>query len=634
MLAMGYSLNTLTFLAFVLAIGMVVDDAIVVSENIYRHIAMGKKPLQAALDGASEIQFAVISITLTLAAVYAPIGFMTGLTGALFKEFAFTLASEVVVSGFIALTLTPMMCSKLLKEDVLSGTFPRLVHKTSDAITNFYQKMLCSVLRVRPAILGFMLVALAGCYFLAALIPGDLAPREDMGWVYTMISAPSSANFEFTDKYVQQIKPIIRAVPEMNHYGIFAWGNQGMSFVSLKDWSERKRSVDQVIQQDLFPKLWSISGVLAFPMNPFHLPGAASFHPIEVGLQTTGDFAELNEVTQKVLAELHKNPSLLNIDTDLKIDEPQFDITINRNKAADLGISMQDISSAINLAFGEPTTGYFTVEGRNYDVIPQMQENYRNRPDLINSLQLRTSSGSLVPLSNVVSIKETIRPRTLNHLGELRYANITADLFPGYSMGQAIDFVQKTVKQVAPSHIKIDYGGQTRQYMQASGKMVTTFIFAIIFIFLVLAAQFESFRDPFVVMFSVPLSSLGALIFLLFIRGTLNIYSEIGLVTLVGLISKHGILMVEFANQLQEQHGKELKEAIIEAATTRLRPILMTTFAMILGALPLAFAHGAGAVSRQQIGWVIVGGMSVGTLFTLFVVPTMYTYLAKARKKE
>lgn len=631
MLAMGYSLNTLTFLALVLAIGMVVDDAIVVSENIHRHIAEGKKPLEAALIGAREIQFAIISMTLTLAAVYAPIGFMSGLTGALFKEFAFTLASAVIISGFIALTLSPMMCSKVMSANVLEGKFAKFIDNSSCQLMVLYRKFLECVLGARKIVLIVVGIVLLACYTLFHFIPSELAPAEDVGFIFVVAAGPSSANIHYTEKYTNKLPAIYSSIPETLHYGIINGAgdvNKAMSFVALKPWSERTRTVDQIIGSTIMQFL-AIPGINAFPMNPFNLPGAASNQPISVALQTMGSFEDLNQLVQKIMLAIKVNPAIVNVDSDLKLDKPQLDINIDRSKAGDLGISAMDIANAINFAFSEGTQTHFTISGRSYDVIPALDQQYRNRPDIINNLQLRTVSGDLVPLSNLVTVKDSIGPNSYNHFQQLRTATITANLMPGYTMGQALGFIEKQVRQIAPN-VKIDYSGQSRQFMQSSGAMGITFGFAIIFIFLVLAAQFESFRDPFVVMFCIPLSTFGAMLALWFIHGTLNIYSEIGLVTLIGLICKHGILMVEFANQLQEE-GKSIHEAIVEAASIRLRPILMTTGAMVLGALPLAFASGAGAISRQQIGWVVVGGMLIGTIFTLFVVPTMYTYLAEKK---
>lgn len=635
MLALHYSLNTMTYLALVLAIGMVVDDAIVVSENIHRHLVQGKSPFEAALVGAGEIKFAIISITLTLAAVYAPIGFMSGLTGDLFREFAFTLASAVIISGFIAITLSPMMCSKVMTPNVLDGNLAKKIEHFTNYLATSYHRILEKVLTFRKFVVLGMLLIFGSCYFLFTSIPQELAPAEDMGWIFTYIIGPADANVEYMAKYTSRLTDIFGSLPELSHYGIVngAGGhNAGIAFMSLKPWDQRHRSVSQILQQ-ILPQCLSIPGVLAFPTNPFSLPGASSYHPITVAIETLGSYEDLNTVSQQVMAEMRKNPKIINIDSDLKMDESELDININRDQAGDLGINMQDIAMAINLAYGQPLTTYFSINGRAYQVLPELEDRFRNRPDVINTLQVRTTQGGLVPLSNLVDVKDKTYARTLNHFQQLRAATISADLAPGYTMGQALDYINAAIKKYEKPKMQVDYSGQTRQFVQTSNTMLVTFLFAVIFIFLVLAAQFESFADPFVVLLSVPLSTFGALVALKLTGGTLNIYSEIGLVTLIGLITKHGILMVEFANQLQEQ-GKHFYDAIVEAAMIRLRPILMTTGAMVLGALPLAFAHSAGALSRQQIGWVIVGGMSIGTIFTLFVIPTMYTFFADNFEKK
>ncbi|MFA6409641.1 MAG: efflux RND transporter permease subunit [Gammaproteobacteria bacterium] len=635
MLALQYSLNTMTFLALVLAIGLVVDDAIVVLENIYRHISMGKTPFEAAIDGAREIQFAILSITFTLAAVYAPIGFMSGLTGALFREFAFTLAASVVISGFLALTLSPMMCSKIITSTTMSGFMAKKAHHYSDLLMHGYKSWLNNILHRRKLMFSILAVMVVACWAVYQKIPSELAPREDPGYIMVFVTSPSSANIQYTQRYTDQMIPIFESIPEADHYGIvngYQGVNTSMAFLSLKPWDKRKRTVDRIVGDNI-GKFLAIPGILAFPTNPFNLPGASSYHPVEVDIQTLGSYNELNTITQALLQAIHANPKIINADSNLKLDKPQLDVNIDRDKAGDLGIPLYDISTAINLAFGEPETTNFAVNGRKYDVIPQLDAQYRNSTDLVNTLQLHTSHGSIVPLSNVVQLSTSVRPRTLNHFQQLRAATITADLMPGYTIGEALDYIKAQMKTTVPHTMSIDYGGQSRQFLQTSGTMTVTLFFAIIFIFLILAAQFESFRDPFVVIFTVPLSTFGALLVLMLTNSTLNIYSQIGLVTLIGLISKHGILMVEFANQLQEA-GKSVEEAIMEAATLRLRPILMTTAAMILGSLPLALAAGAGAAGRQQIGITIVGGMSIGTIFTLFVIPTMYIAFATRRHEQ
>lgn len=630
MLAMGYTLNTITYLAAVLAIGMVVDDAIVVLENIHRHILEGKSSLDAALIGAREIQFAVIAMTFTLAAVYAPIGFLTGLIGALFKEFAFTLASAVIISGFIALTLSPMMCSKVIDERTLSGRMAQYAHYLSEKLTQKYRQILTHALNHRLIILAIVVIVLVISGFLASSIPSELASREDIGIVFTSIRSPTAANIHYTEQNTATIPDIFKTILEKQSYLLVTGHpdiNSGVAVLVLEPWSKRKRTSDKIIME-LFPKLWAIPGVLAYPMNPSMLPGAGGSTPVQIEVQSMGSYEELNSIMQKLVTKMRTNPNLINVDTSIKMDQPQVNIQMDRNKAGDLGISMYDVGLTINIALGEPTVGHFDVMGRSYDVIPQLEENFRKSANMLKDLNVRTTNGDVMPLSNIITAEEILQPQSLDHFQQLRSASLTASLAPGYTLGQALDYFATVSESIIPSSMQIDYAGETRQFVQTKGTMAATFVFAIIFIFLVLAAQFESFRSPFVVLFSIPLSVFGALLAMKLTGGIFNIYSQIGLVTLVGLISKHGILMVEFANQLREATGKDRLTAVIEAASIRLRPILMTTGAMVLGAFPLVLAHGAGAVSRQQIGWVILGGMTIGTIFTLFVVPTMYTYLA------
>lgn len=627
MWALGYSLNTLTFLALVLAIGMVVDDAIVVLENIYRHINAGKDPREAALMGAREIQFAVISITLTLAAVYAPIGFASGLTRVLFKEFAFTLAAAVIISGIIALVLSPLMCARIMTRASLAGAFSQATHNFSAKITEYYAKLLNRVLNKRLLVVMFLLLSFIACFFIYRFLPQELAPKEDAGWVWTQLNAPATANFSFLQKYARRVNAALAAIPEGVHYGVAYGASDGGAFIGLVPWDKRKRSNDQIIDE-LRTKYAKIPGINASPYNPYILPGSASYVPVNVAIQTTGSYEELSVVMQQLKKALKNNPKIINVDNSLKINQPQLDIIIDRHKASALGIPVSDIVNSLDLAFGEPTITNFTISGRKYNFVPQLDMQYKDRFDAVNNLQLRTASGVLVPLSNLVALHESVRPQSFGHFQQTRAAGLTASLLPGYTLGEALRYIEATAKKIMSPQMKIDYFGQSRQFMEQGNAMALTFVFAIIFIFLVLAVQFESFRDPLIVMFTVPFSILGALLILLLTRSSINIYSQIGMLTLIGLITKHGILMVTFANQ-ERKKGAEIYAAIMQAAKIRLRPILMTTFAMILGALPLACASGAGSISRHQIGWVIIGGMMVGTLFTLFVIPVMYALISK-----
>lgn len=634
MLFLGYTINTLTLLAWVLAIGLVVDDAIVVLENIHRHIELGQKPFAAAIIGTREIAFAIVAMTFTLAAVYAPIGFLTDITGRLFREFAFTLASAVIVSGFVALTLSPMMCSKLLHHETNKKGFIARVDELFNNLMKRYKKFLQKIIGNRSLVLLLAAVIYLACYFLYKSLPAELAPYEDQGAVLTFVSAPTWANLPYIEKYTDELQDIFKKVPETEGYllinGVPA-SNNAISYLVLKPWAERQRSVGQVIQ-DLFPKLWGVSGISAFPVNLPPLPGSSGNTPVEFILKTTGSYNDLKNAIDQLMVASQQNPGLSNLDSDLKLDKPQVDITIDRNKASASGVSASDIANALNTMVGQPSPSRFEINGRSYDVIPQINRNLIGDPDQLNNINLRTAGGEFVPLSNFLEIKHTISPQSLNHFQQLRSATLTANLAPGYTQGQALTFLQKKASELLPSSIQNDTSGQLRQYVQASGAMEETLLFAIIFIYLILAAQFESFRDPLIVMMTVPLSITGALLTLHLIGATLNIYTQIGLVTLVGLISKHGILIVEFANQLQEK-GMAMKEAIIEAAAIRLRPVLMTTGAMLLGALPLVIASGAGAVSRKQLGWTILGGMAFGTIFTLLIIPTVYTLLASRKEK-
>ncbi len=630
MAAMGFTINTLTLLALVLAIGMVVDDAIVVSENIHRHLEQGATIKQAAIVGAREIQFAIIAMTCTLAAVFAPIGFLTDITGALFKEFAFTLACTVIISGIIALTLSPMLCSKIMYPSVLEGRIPHFINYVLQKITSGYRWLLTRILRFMPIVLASVLVIAGVVGYLYKTLPAELAPAEDMGAVLTMMSGPPTANLAYMEKYTKQVQKIYDSVPEKWSYGLVNGGqsdNSAFSFLILKPWDERTRKVPEIIQS-IFPQLWAIPGIRAFAFNPFRLPGSNDVTPVKFVLKTTGSYQSLDKVMQQLIVAANKNPGLVNIDSDLKFDEPQIQINIDRNKAADLGIPISNISTALSIGMSESPMGQFSMNGRSYDVIPELAPQFMNRPDAIYNLNLRTASGNLVPLSNLVTLTETTEPESLNHFQQQRSASLSASIAPGYSLGQALEFLETTAKQIMPSDMQYDFSGTSRQFIQASGSMQQTFIFALLFIFLILAAQFESFLDPLIVMFSVIPAICGALVALRFTGGTINIYTEIGLVTLIGLISKHGILMVEFANQKLEE-GKTRTEAIIESAAIRFRPILMTTACMVLGAIPLALATGAGALSRQQIGITIAGGMIFGTAVTLFVVPTAYVAIGK-----
>jgi len=630
MLVMGYSINTLTLLAAVLAIGLVVDDAIVVVENIHRHLEKGESPMQAAITGAREIAMAIVAMTVTLAAVFMPIGFMTGLTGKLFSEFAFALAGAVIVSGFVALTLSPMMCSRLLTTELFHRPFPQAIDRVFSKITTFYRSILSKIIFSKPKILSIAAVSVVvGVGLLDQLLftttQQELAPNEDQGVVLTIAMAPTSTNLNYLEKYTNQLIPIIKSIPEMENYGIingFAGIHKAISFIVLKPWGERKRSATQIIQS-LFPQLAGIKGILAFPFNFPSLPGGDIEGNVGFVIKSSGNYDDLYRVASQLESKLRQNPGLLNLQNTLSIDKPQVKIDINRALAGDLGISMKAISDALNISLAEPAPSQFSMAGRSYDVVPQLLPEYRNNPEKLKHIEVRTASGKLIPLSSLITITERVVPASLEHFQQMRSATIRASTAPGYSLGEALEFMQQTAKTVLPDTMTYDYLGESRQYVEAAGTTTIMFLSAIIFILLVLAAQFESFVDAVIVLVSIFFSFLGAIIAIRLTGASLNIYTKIGLVALIGLISKHGILMIEFCNQLMKE-GRDRMNGIIEAASVRLRPILMTTGAMVLGALPLVFASGAGAVSRHQLGVVIVGGMSIGTMFTLFVVPMVY----------
>jgi len=633
MFALGFTINTLTLLALVLAIGLVVDDAIVVLENIYRHIEEGMPRRQAALQGAKEIGFAVVAMTLTLAAVYAPVAFMTGRTGKLFIEFALTLAGAVLVSGFVALTLSPMMCSILLKHDDTHGKAFMMIEGFLNWLNTGYKKVLAASLNRRWMVLVGFLVVAASCGVLLKALKSELAPIEDRGIIFGMFIAPEGATLNYTEKYAREIEGIYSQTKDVERYFVVA-GNptvsQGISVLGLNDWALRKRN-SLAIAKELFPRFGQIPGVMAFPITPPSLGQSARERPVNYVIVTSASYEELQKVTGQFLGELAKNPGLQNIDTDLKLNKPELSVDVDRNKAADMGVPVETIGRTLETFLGGRQVTRFKRDGEQYDVIVQVADVERRNPDDIHDIYVRGRDGSMISLENLVSVRETISPRELNHFGQRRAVTITANLSPGYTLGEALTYMDGVANQILKPGYAIDYNGQSREFRQSSSSLALTFGLALAFIYLVLAAQFESFRDPFIIMLTVPLSMAGALLALWLANGTLNVYSQIGLVTLVGLITKHGILIVEFANQLQEK-GLSIKEAVIESAFLRLRPILMTTGAMVLGAVPLALATGAGAESRQQIGWVIVGGLLLGTFFTLFVVPTVYSLLAA--KKE
>ena len=627
----GFTINTLTLLALVLAIGLVVDDAIVVLENIFRHVEEGMTPFRAALRGVREISFAVVAMTLTLAAVFAPLAFTPGRTGRLFGEFALTLAGAVLVSGFVALTLTPMMCSKLLRHNPSPGWFDRTVESVLVRLTGLYTASLRAVLRVRWLVVLLMLGAAGASWWLFSTAKKELAPMEDRGVIFMPVRAPDGSTLEFTARYLDAIEAITSQYPEFDRRFMFMGGGQvstGSSVLRTVDWTERERSTIE-LARDLLPKVGSLPGVSVFPSTPPSLGQGFRKRSLNYVIVSGDSYENMARVAQLLLAEMQKNPGIVQPESDLQLNKPEIFLEVDRDRAADMGVSVEAVARAVETMLGGRVVTRYKRDADQYDVIVQTSGSDRARPDDIERIFVRGRGDTMVPLSSLVRVREAVSPRELNHFNQRRSVSITANLAPGYSLGEALDFMDRAAERILPAGYATELNGVSREFRASSGSLGLVFVLALLFIFLVLAAQFESFIDPLVILLSVPLSMVGALLALKFTGGTINVFSQIGLVTLIGLISKHGILIVEFSNQLRRQ-GRGVTEAVVEAASLRLRPILMTTGAMVLGALPLALAEGAGAESRQQIGWVIVGGMSLGTLLTIFVVPTVYTLFARS----
>jgi multidrug efflux pump len=621
---LGYSINLLTLLALVLAIGLVVDDAIIVVENVDRHMKEGKSPLEASLIAARELGSPILAMTVVLIAVYIPIGFQGGLTGALFTEFAFTLASAVAVSGLIALTLSPMMCSRIFTEEQEASSFVQKIDRIFDKVHHSYQSTLRELLSTWQVIIVMGAILLGGVAYLYATSRSELAPTEDQGIVLMQASGPPNSTVNQMQTYADQIYAIASAEPEYEQAFQITSPTSSFGGILLKDWSERSRNATK-FQQDMQQKWNSIAGARVAAFQFPALPGAQGL-PVQVVINTTESYEQLNEISQAVLDKARRSGNFFFVDSDLKIDKPQDVLVIDREKVAALGMTQQQVGSALSAALGGGYVNYFSVAGRSYRVIPQVKQIDRLNPDQILDYYIRTPSGAMIQARTIASIKQRVVPQSINHFQQLNSATISGVSTPFVSQAEVLEFMRQALKEVAPNGYSMDYAGPSRQFMAESGGFLVTMFFAILIVFLVLAAQFESFRDPIVILVSVPLALFGALIFINLGFTTLNVYTQVGLVTLMGLISKHGILIVQFANELQAA-GRSKLEAIIEASSVRLRPILMTTAAMVLGVLPLVIASGAGAAGRQSMGIVIFTGLSIGTLFTLFVVPAMYLFI-------
>lgn len=629
---LGFSINTITLMAFVLAIGLVVDDAIVMLENISRHMEEGMSAFDASLKGSREMIFPIIAMTLTLAAVYAPIAFTSGLLGVLFREFTFTLAGAVIISGFIALTLSPMMCAKLLQK-VNQGRYYRWQAYQLTRLQAIYQQSLTFLLSKRKwVVLSLLLIAVAGGG-IYKFITSELAPAEDMGSIYVSISGPHSASFQYTDSYVKKIEAIYQGIPDISSYLSISGTNSAthaFQILILKPRKERQHTTEELISA-LSAKTSLISGVrvnVFAPSPPLtEVAGGDDGDSLGMVVMTTSDYRKLQQATQVMVDTLKELPTFSHVSHSLRWDSEQFQVNIDRERAADLRVSLPTIANTLSTLIAGRSIGKMD----NANIWLQMNKTALANPNIFQQLYVRNDAGKMVPLSSMITINEATTSEVYKHYGRLRADTVYLTLAPNHKISEAIQVLEKTAKEIMPDDMKYSFTGEAKSFLESSGKTAFTFLLALVFIYLVLVAQFESFIDPLVILFTVPFAMIGAMMTLKIFGGTLNIYSNIGLITLVGLIAKHGILITDFANRIREQ-GYSINHAIIQAAKLRLRPILMTTAAMVLGTLPLAFASGPGAESRQQIGLVITGGLLCGTFFSLIVVPIVYTYLAPFRK--
>lgn len=628
---MGFSINLLTLLAMVIAIGLVVDDAIVVTENVHRHIEEGELPFHAAIKGAREVALPVMAMTLTLVAVYLPIGFLGGLTGILFSEFALTLAGAVFISGVLALVLSPMMCAYLLKDHDHQGAIANWLDTKFSRLHQAYERLLDHCLNNRGAVMLFAAGILLSLPALYLVSQSELAPEEDSGSIFAMAIPPDYSSLDYTTYFLDEMVDAWKTIPESSHSWQVNEPSSVFGGIELVRWEERERTLEE-IRQEMQAKYAKISGLEIFTFAGGGLPGASSGMPIQFVLSSNADYRELNRVADEVLAAARQSGIFAFITKDLRYSRPEISVGIDRELAARLGISMRDIGETLQIMLGEAETNRFSLEGRSYKVIPQAARGFRLTKEWLERYYLRTSDGNLVPMSTVINVGRRVEPNNMKQFQQLNSATIQGFVVPPNTLSTGLEFLETTLKDVAPSY-RVGYEGESRRFIEESQGFLILFATSLIFIYLVLSAQFNSFRDPMIVLISVPLSIFGAIVPIALGITTLNIYTQIGLLTLIGLISKHGILIVDFANKKFEQ-GLSRHEAVLEAAALRLRPILMTTFATVLGVLPLLLAFGAGANSRFAIGLMIAAGMSVGTLFTLFVLPAFYLIISKDRAPE
>jgi multidrug efflux pump len=625
---LGYSINLLSLLAMVLAIGLVVDDAIIVVENIHRHIEEGMSPMDASFKSMEEISLAIVAMTITLAAVFAPLGFTGGLTGSLFREFAFTLAGSVIISGVIALTITPMMSARLLTSGNHSR-FQKFVDRTFYRLENWFERRVRSSLDYRPVTL-LMVVALVGVTgFMFLQTSSELAPEEDEGALFSIVNAPRYATSNYTSAFTNEFETLTADLEEVEaQFSIVGDGTTNTAFAiwALKDWGERERSQAE-IQQDIQGRIAAGTGAEAFVFAPPSLPGAGGGLPISVVIQSTGEASQVYEVAEQIRQEAQESGQFIVVQNSLAFDAPQVIVTIDRDRAAALNVPISEIGQTLGILVGGGAIGQFDRDSNSYDIITQVPQQYRNNPERLGDFFIRSATGDMVPLSSVVTITTGAAPAAIEQFNQLNSATISALPVPGTTTGAGLQTIVDSAQSLLPENFFIEYSGQSRLEVEQGNTILIAFSLAILVIYLVLAAQFESFRDPFIIMMSVPLSIFGAILPLNLGLGTINIYTQVGLITLIGIITKHGILLVEFANQQRRNNGLSINEAIIASAKVRLRPILMTTAALALAVIPLIIATGAGAAARQAMGIVIFAGLMIGTAFTLFVVPMFYTFI-------
>ncbi len=639
MLALGFSINLLTLLALVLAIGLVVDNAIIVVENIDRHMEEGKSPFEAALISARELTGPIIAMTIVLIAVYLPIGFQTGLTGSLFTEFAFTLVGAVTISAIVALTLSPMMGARILQPHRAESTVwhERLVDWLKakfNALRRRYERLLNKSFNYLPVTVIFAIIIIVSAFFFYSFSQKELAPQEDQGVVVAFSTSAPDATLEQRLLYSREVYKLFSAYPEMDHVFQLDFLGQSIAGMALKPWEQRERTAS-ILQPLIQKDLASITGVRAVAFQPPSLPGGIGL-PIQFSIKTTENFSRLKDISDSLLVAAQKSGKFMFLDNDLKIDLPQSTVNIDREKVAQLGLTMKDVGSALSSMLGGGYVNYFSFSGRAYKVIPQVEQKSRLNSVQLNNYYITASNGRSIPLSTVASITTKAVPQTLNHFQQMNAATISGVPFPGVSLGDALDYLDTLAAKKLPHGYSVDYAGQSRQFVQEKSGFATTFLFALIIIFLALAALFESFRDPIAILISVPMALAGALVFIMlgFGGASINIYTQVGLVTLMGLISKHSILITEFANKLMLEKGLNKREAILQASGDRLRPILMTTASTVLGVVPLLIATGAGAEARFNMGLVIAAGLSIGTLFTLFVHPAIVLMIGEDHSKK